>query len=202
MRILPATPESLPEAVRILRGGGIVAYPTETCYGFAVDMTNPDAVAKLFALKKRPLDQPVSALFPDVDMAKQYVKWNEKAEKLASQFLPGPLTLILPLRTDAHHLLINQSTNKLTNSMGVRVSSHPFARQLASAFGKPISTTSANLHGQPNPYSIDDIQKQFGDEALRPDLVIDAGPLEQTPPSTIIDLTNTKNSRTLRKGTV
>ncbi len=201
MHVLPATPAGLHVALQVLRDGGVVAHPTETCYGFAADMTNPKAVERLFKIKQRPEHQPVSALLPDVDTAKQYVEWNEKADELAQKFLPGPLTLILPMRKDAPHALIHQLTNTpIHPSIGVRVSSHPFAQLLAKEYGKPISTTSANLHGQPNPYSVKDIQHQYEAAALKPDLVMDGGTLEQKPPSTIIDLT--KDGQVLRAGEI
>ncbi len=101
MRILPASDDTLTEAVAILRGGGCIVHATETCYGIACDLANPQAVARLFAIKHRPSTQPVSALFPSVDEAQQWVEWTERADELAAQYLPGPLTLILPLRADA-----------------------------------------------------------------------------------------------------
>ena len=101
MIILPDNEEAIAAAIVILRDGGVVAHATETCYGFACDMTNETAVRKLFAIKERSEDHPVSALFPSVEEAKHYVLWNEEAEKLAADSLPGPLTLILPLLSSA-----------------------------------------------------------------------------------------------------
>ena len=97
MRTVEAS-KGLIEAIHILKRGGVVAHATETCYGLACDLANPAAVAKLFAIKQRPLDQPVSALFVSIEEAKKWVEWSDEAEKLAAEFLPGPLTLILPLR--------------------------------------------------------------------------------------------------------
>jgi L-threonylcarbamoyladenylate synthase len=215
MRILPAA-TGLDEALAVLRDGGIVAHATETCYGFACDLSNPDAVTNLFVLKNRSFDQPVSALFASAEEAKKFVEWNDRAEELAKKHLPGPLTLILPFRSNAPYRLFplpppapiestqqpnfQLSTLNSQLSLGVRVSSHPLAQRLAAAFGNPLSTTSANLHGQPNPYSIDDIVRQFENEEIQPDLILDSGVLTPTPPSTVIDLTN--EGRTLRKGTI
>src|SRR4030042_823855 len=100
MHILPSSPQAIDQALGILSRGGVVAHATETCYGLACDLTNPEALERLFAIKERPKDQPVSALFPSVAEAKKYVVWNEEAEKLAQKFLPGPLRLIFPLRTN------------------------------------------------------------------------------------------------------
>lgn len=188
---------SLTAAVDALRAGHVVVHPTETCYGLACDLANPDAVARVFALKRRPSNMPVSALFASVDDAKNYVVWNDEAEKLAAEHLPGPLTMILPMREDAPFSLsplppspIGGEGNErgVGETLGVRISSHPTAMALVRAFGSPISTTSANLHGKPNPYSLDDIRAQFPEEDLRDVVLLDGGTLPNRPPSKIIDL--------------
>jgi L-threonylcarbamoyladenylate synthase len=187
MRVIPADGLWLEEAVQILREGGVVAHATETCYGLACDMGNPAAVAKLFAVKERPVGQPVSALFVSVEEAKDYVEWNEQAETLAKEGLPGPLTLILPLREDAPVKLFPTPGGGTT--VGVRVSPNFIATALADAFGKPITTTSANVHGLPNPYSAETILTQFSQKKEQPDVLIDSGTLPQNPPSRVLDLT-------------
>ncbi len=194
MQILPAA-KGMELALKILRSGGVVAHATETCYGFACDLRNPDAVNKLFAIKQRPLDQPVSALFVSVDDAKKYVEWNDEAQKLADEYLPGPLTIILKQKKPV--LLIPCPLPGPT--LGLRVSSHPVATELIERFGSPLSTTSANIHGKPNPYSADDIVNQFNNQEFRPDLILDSGKLLPTPPSTVIDLTRPEKN-VLRKG--
>src|SRR3989344_9001978 len=124
------------EALTALADGRLVIHPTETCYGVACDMTNPAAVARVFALKQRPLYQPISALFASVEEAKKYVEWNKKADELARDYLPGPLTLILPLRAHAPPRVFatvdeNQKpkTKNQKLSLGVRISSHPTAHE-------------------------------------------------------------------------
>lgn len=190
MHILPVTNENIADAVQVICAGGIVAHPTETCYGFACDLTNADAVQKLFALKKRPNDQPVSALFASVEVAKRYVEWNEQAEKLARKYLPGPLTLVLPPRVGEsvkYHLSIN-GTNDIAATIGVRVSSHPVAQRLTGLCNVPLSTTSANVHGRPEPYSVAEIVEQFGAQLLQPDLILNGGVLPRTKPSTVVEV--------------
>ena len=201
MKILPPTPDSLRAAVALLHAGGIVAHATETCYGLACNLSNATAVARLFAVKERPPLQSVSGLFASIDQAKEYVLWNARAEELAAAYLPGPLTLILPLRPSAPMRLYPQSgeTAKPT-TIGVRISSHPLALQLVTLAGFPLSTTSGNLHGQPNPYSAEDIVTQFSQRSLQPDLILDSGTLPVVPPSTVMDLTS--DGTVLRKGTV
>ncbi|MBI3336964.1 threonylcarbamoyl-AMP synthase [Candidatus Peregrinibacteria bacterium] len=169
---------NIKKALRILQYGGVIAHATETCYGLACDMTNPTAVAKLFGIKHRPNDMPVSALFTSIEEAKKYVEWNALAEDLATTYLPGPLTLILPLKKNT---IIFSCLKSNASSLGIRISSHPIARRLAKEFGKPLSTTSANLHGQPNPYCVDDI--------VPCDLILDSGNLPEVPPSKVVDCT-------------
>ena len=206
MRILPAhESKSLDEALQILQHGGVVAHATETCYGFACDLTNIEAVRKLFALKQRPGDQPVSALFASVEDARRFVEWNEVAEELARKHLPGPLTLILQLKSQkifcsTHYPL------PTTHSIGIRISSHPVARKLAELAQVPLSTTSANIHGKKEPYSVEEILEQFSSMVgaqraapLQPDLILDSGMLPPTLPSTIVDLTE-NTAKILRQG--
>ncbi|OIO54355.1 threonylcarbamoyl-AMP synthase [Candidatus Peregrinibacteria bacterium CG1_02_54_53] len=200
MRSVVASPQTLEEALHILAAGGVIAHATETCYGLACDLTNPQAVAKLFAIKNRPANQPVSALFASVDAAKKYVEWNAKAEEFAQQHLPGPLTLILPLHKDAQQIFPTPHPLRPTPSLGIRISSHPLAMELAKRFGKPLSTTSANLHGQPNPYSAQEIERQFTSAVVQPNLILDSGKLPSVPPSTVINLTQAASLRIERNG--
>ncbi len=206
LRILPESPASLQEALQVLQSGGIVIHATETCYGLACDLRNPEAVQRLFAVKQRPVDQPVSALLASIDEAKKFVEWNDRAEALASEFLPGPLTLILHARKDIPYTihitpaarqtiedLQPVTSNPKPETIGLRISSHPFAMQLVQAFGTPISTTSANVHGKPSPYSAEEILEQYENMREKPDLILDAGPLPFRKPSRIIDCTGTSD---------
>jgi L-threonylcarbamoyladenylate synthase len=202
MRILPASPQATDEAISVLREGGIIAHATETCYGLACDLSNPQAVAKLFRVKDRPSDQPVSALFASIDDAKRYVEWGDRAQEYAKH-LPGPLTLVLSLRKDAPKLVYERPYSPFSilhspfRTLGIRISPHSTALALVSGFGSPISTTSANLHGKANPYSAEEIAAQFAGQRFQPDVIIDDGTLPSVPPSKVIDLT-TENSEILR----
>jgi L-threonylcarbamoyladenylate synthase len=200
MLTLPITDAAVERALTILREGGVIVHATETCYGLACDLSNPDAVARLFAIKDRPHTMPMSALFSSLEEAKKYVIWTAKADALAAKHLPGPLTLILPLRTDAPARLL--PTPQGGDTVGIRVSSHPIALRLAEAFGAPLSTTSANLHGQPNPYDAKAIAAQFTDKEAQPDLILDSGTLPPVPPSTVVDLAGTSTPSVLRAGMI
>lgn len=195
------------QALDVLHSGGLVIHATETCYGIACDLTNPDAVRKLFAVKQRPETQPVSALFSSLDQAKQFVVFSEKALTLAREYLPGPLTIVLPAQqhplAQLHVCPPPLTTNhySLTTNLGLRFSSHPLAQHLAEGFGKPIATTSANLHGKPNPYSAEEIRTQFAGSSPLPDLILDSGVLPITPPSTVIEIVGDA-LRVLRRGDI
>lgn len=201
MEVVPVSQGGITRAIEVLLRGGIVVHATETCYGLACDLTNPDAVKKLFDLKKRPYDQPVSALFYSVEDAKKYVVFSERALDIADKYLPGPLTIVLPRRDDAPNLWLTANGSGKDPWIGVRISSHPVARALAEAMKRPIATTSANLHGKPNPYSVDEILLQFADASLLPDLILDSGVLPSTPPSTVLEIVG-ETLRVMRQGEI
>lgn len=186
MKIIPESAEALTEALEVLRAGGTVIHATETCYGIACDLTNEDAVKDLFDVKQRPGYQTVSALFASSDAAREYVEVSPKAEELFAKYLPGPLTIVLSKKKNAPPIWLTAEGGGNDGLVGVRISSHPFAMNLAKAFGKPIATTSANLHGKPNPYSVFEIEAQWEGALLVPELIIDAGTLPTTDPSTVI----------------
>jgi L-threonylcarbamoyladenylate synthase len=201
MKIIPADSAGIAAALKVLSDGGVVAHATETCYGLACDLRNPDAVQKLFRIKNRPGNAPVSGLFSSLDEAKKYVSWTTDANDLARDYLPGPLTIILPIRTDAPVRIYPEPPPEDGRTLGVRISSLPLAQTLAKEFGFPISTTSANLHGEPNPYDTTEIVRQFSSAEFQPDLILDSGKLPPTPPSTVVDLTK-KTQEIRRKGIV
>ena len=199
MKCLPVSDEAISEALEMLSRGGVIAHATETCYGLACDLTNPDAVAKVFEIKHRPTDKPLSALFESDTQAAKYTEWNDRAQEMSQKHLPGPLTLILPIGSDAPKKLY--PSPKGGETLGVRISSHSLAQKIVETFEKPLSTTSANIHGKPNPYSAEDIVKQFENEPFQPDLILDSGILPPSPPSTVINLTE-ETPETLRKGAI
>ena len=192
MYVIKSNEDWLPKALDILQNGGCIAHATETCYGFACDLSNQKAVANIFKVKQRPEDMPISALFSSVEEAKKYVEWNSRAQELAEEELPGPLTLILPILNESSIQLF--PTPSGSETIGIRVSPNAIALKLAQAWGKPLSTTSANLHGKPNPYRAEDILEQFEGQPNAPDLIIDSGNLPMNTPSTILNLSDGNES--------
>ncbi len=184
--------ELLNKALKTLEIGGTVAHATETCYGLACDITNRDAVARLFEAKQRPKDMPVSALFASLEQAKAYLEWSDLAEQLAQEHLPGPLTIILHQKPDAPYQLFPCPSPSQT--VGLRFSPHPTALALVQGLGRPIVTTSANTHGMPSPYCPEEITAVA-------DLILDDGALPPAPPSTVIDASD-GTLHTIRKGNI
>jgi L-threonylcarbamoyladenylate synthase len=185
------------QAIKILKAGGVVVYPTDTAYGLAVDATNEKAVDKLYKLKGRDFNKPVHVIFPDTSWLKKIVKLNRPAVLLMNKFLPGPLTIVLPL------LAKGKSWQKLsakTKTMGVRMPNHKLAMELVLGLGKPITTTSANVSGMPICYSIAEVKKQFKSQPKKPDFYINAGKLPKTSPSTVVSLV--KGVKIIRQGPI
>ena len=174
--------DDLAPAVTALRRGGVVAFPTETFYGLAVDPRSAPAVKAIFDLKKRGRDQPLPLIASSVDQIVDHVgRLTGLAERLASRGWPGPLTLIIqasPRLCEDVHL----STGKVA----VRVSADPVARALAHAAAHAITSTSANISGEPPSSTADHVAASFGAGI---DVLIDAGATPGGLPSTIVDVT-------------
>ncbi|MCL4147458.1 UNVERIFIED_CONTAM: hypothetical protein GTU68_041631, partial [Idotea baltica] len=138
----------LSRAAILLQKGALVAFPTETVYGLGADARQGDAVAAIYEAKGRPSFNPLIVHVADTATAQSYVEWNDRAEKLASAFWPGPLTLVLPLRPD--HGLSPLVTSGLP-TIALRVPAHPTASALLSQFDGPVAAPSANPSGRISP---------------------------------------------------
>ncbi len=176
--VLPQA-DAIDRAARVLAGAGVVAFPTETCYGLAVDPFNEQALQRLFLVKNRSFNKPVLLLINDLSLLETLVvRIPEIYLPLIGKYWPGPLTLIFPARQELSPLLTGG-----TGTVGVRISPHPLAQQLIQAFGRAITATSANLSGQPPACSAAEIRAQFG-ETL--DFVLDGGISQESRCSTIV----------------
>lgn len=138
----------LAQASAILRAGGLVAFPTETVYGLGGDAGNDTAVARIFQAKGRPSFNPLIVHVPDLVAARRIATVDARAERVASAFWPGPLTLVLPLRPDAG---LSALVTAGLDSVAVRVPAHPVAQALLRAFGRPVAAPSANPSGRVSP---------------------------------------------------
>jgi L-threonylcarbamoyladenylate synthase len=181
-RILPDGDAARAEAVDLLRGGGIVAVPTDTVYGIAADMALPDAIERLFAAKRRPPGKAVAVLLADAAQAGMLGIVGPAALALGERFWPGGLTLVLPARPDVR---LPRALAGGAPTIGVRVPDHPVPRALAAVLG-PLPTTSANVSGEPDARDAREIAAMLGDCLA---LVIDGGPIRGGPASTVVDCT-------------
>ena len=171
--------ESIRRAARTLIAGGIVAFPTETCYGLAVDPFNEQALGKLFQVKNRPVDKPVLLLISNISLLDSLVtQVPDIYLPLIERFWPGPLTLIFHARPQLSLLVTGG-----TGTVGVRISPHPVAQALGNAFGGAITATSANLSSEPPVRSAAQIRHLFGDTV---DVVLDGGKTPASLCSTIV----------------
>lgn len=183
-RIIPAaSPGAIEEAARLLRDGGLVAFPTETVYGLGADATNDRAVARIFAAKGRPRFNPLIAHVPGRAEAEALVHLDERGREAIRRFWPGPLSLVLPRRADSGLSLLASAG---LDTVALRAPAHPVARALLCAAGRPTAAPSANRSGRISPTSAADVAAELGDEV---DLILDGGPCPVGIESTVLDLT-------------
>jgi L-threonylcarbamoyladenylate synthase len=179
--IASPTPGNLARAIDILKQGGLVAFPTETVYGLGADASNSAAVAKIFAAKGRPQDHPVIVHIADLSQLGVWaVDIPRAAHLLAERFWPGPLTLILRRAPG-----VNPTVTGGQATIGLRIPSHPVARQLLRNFGDGIAAPSANRFGRVSPTTAQHVEAEFGGSI---DLILDGGACEVGIESTIVDL--------------
>ncbi|WP_018697987.1 L-threonylcarbamoyladenylate synthase [Amorphus coralli] len=185
--------EAFAAAVAALEAGDLVAVPTETVYGLACDATNPDAVARLYAAKGRPAINPLIAHVADANAAAREAVFDDRARLLAEAFWPGPLTLVLPRRSDS---AIAPSACAGLTSVALRVPAAPLMQGLSTALGRPVSAPSANRSGRISTTTADAVLDEVGDAVA---VVLDAGPCRIGVESTIVGLTDGP-ARLLRPG--
>jgi L-threonylcarbamoyladenylate synthase len=187
-------PDKIAEAVAILKDGGVIAYPTETFYGLGADAHNEAALEKIFAVKGRAFNNPVSVIIAsENDLASLVAEIPEEARILMRRFWPGPLTMVF-WAAPAVSARLTAGTGKI----GIRISSHPIAALLVRQLGAPLTATSANRSGEPENASTAGVINSLG--AL-PDAMIDGGKTPGQPGSTILDVTASP-FRILREGAV
>lgn len=186
------TEADLSRAVDILNTGGLVAFPTETVYGLGGDARDGKAVARIFQAKDRPSFNPLIVHVAGIAEAKKYVHWTDDADRLASAFWPGPLSLVLPLR-DGHGLSPLVTADLPT--LAIRIPAHPVAQKLLQAFKGPIAAPSANPSGRISPTTAAHVHAGLDG---RINAVIDGGACEVGLESTIVGLA--KHPTLLRPG--
>lgn len=194
-RILRPTAANLRRAAAALRAGGLVAFPTETVYGLGADATSDDAVAAIFAAKRRPRFNPLIVHFASARDAARVVVFDQRARRLAKAFWPGPLTMVLPRRPNAP---ISWLASAGLDTLGVRVPDHLVARALIAVSKRPLAAPSANPAGRISPTTARHVAAGLG---RRLHVILDAGPARIGVESTVIDL-STPRPTLLRPGGV
>lgn len=186
--------KTINKATKLLKKGKRIILPTETVYGLVCDASNPKAIKKLLALKKRPANKALSLLIGSLaELENWAIEIPPLAYALAEQYWPGPLTLILK---KAPHVPDCITAGKAT--IGLRMPDHPLTLEILHKFGKPLCAPSANFSGKPAPTTFSAI-----DPALRKKVscALDGGPCKISVASTIIDLSD-KLPVVLRQGVV
>jgi L-threonylcarbamoyladenylate synthase len=195
--INPAAPQAgvIDRAAAVLRGGGLVAFPTETVYGLGANALDPDAVGRIFAAKGRPATNPVIVHVADAAGATTVAaSWPDAAARLAERFWPGPLTLVLPRRPE-----VPDAVTAAGPTVAVRVPAHPVARALIRTAAVPVAAPSANRSTRVSPTRAEHVLA--GLEG-RIDLILDGGPTPGGLESTVLDLATPPPPRLLRPGLV
>lgn len=195
LRLNATDRDTASRAAQALSGGGLVALPTETVYGLAVDAQNEDAVKALYAAKGRPSNNPLICHVTGQSMANRYVDICETASQLMTAFWPGPLTLVLPLK---HGALIAPSVQAGLSTLAVRCPDTSAMQQVISTLGRPVAAPSANKSGRLSPTSANDVLEQLGGEV---DMIVDGGPTRVGIESTIVGIMD-GTVTLLRPGTV
>jgi len=195
------TASIIKDAALALKEGHLVAFPTETVYGLGADATNEKAVARIYEVKGRPTDHPLIVHISSINNLDKWAKdIPEYAIKLARNFWPGPMTLILP-RTE----LARDFVTGGQNNVGIRVPEHSVALELLKEFeaqgGLGVAAPSANRFGKVSPTSAEDVEEELAKYLKSKDLILDGGPSLVGVESTIIDCTNTSPT-ILRPGAI
>lgn len=186
----------LDKAVSILKAGGVVVHPTDTCYGFAVSVNHPEAVKRLYELKQMDGGKPVSVMVSNFSQVEYYGQVTDKVREMGSRFWPGALTVIV---SRSKNLPAFFNTGAIT--VGFRMPDCALCLALVRAFGDILTTTSANISGKPSTYSVPEILDQFKNQPVKPDLVLDGGILPNVLASTVVEIGDT-GVKILRQGKV
>ena len=187
--------EIIRKAIVVLKQGKLIVYPTETCYGLGADATNKQAVDQFWRFKENRRRKPVLIAVATITMAKKYGHINNRARKIFTKYLPGPVAIVVKGRHKVDHRIESEK-----GTLGIRQPDYPLILKIIQQFGQPITSTSANPDNQEPPYSIEQFLRQNSQKDLI-SLFIDAGTLQQNMPSTIVDTTKEK-IKILRRGPI
>ena len=181
------------EALQAYQDRKLVAVPTETVYGLAAPIDDPELIEKIFTLKQRPKTSALSIQISSIEMAKPWTSyWSPLATTLAQKFWPGPLTLVLPA---VDHISPVITAN--TGFIGLRCPDQPLTLELIRNLQKPIAVPSANPHGAPSPTTAEHVRSYFSEDDV---WILDGGPCTVGTESTIVKIDQQDNIQFLRIG--
>lgn len=198
------------KAKKVIKEGGVVISPTDTVYGLICDAKNKKAVKKIFKIKKRKEKKPIPVFVKDLKMAKNLAILDKKQEKFLKRVWStrqnfgktwagkGKITAVL-LAKPRTKKMFPKFVVSPENKIGLRIPDYKIVNQLLATFNRPLAATSANISGEKESVKIKDVLEQFKNQKHQPDLILDAGNLKPSLPSTVIDLTNFK-IKILREG--
>lgn len=201
MQILPINPnkpqrEVIEEAWQVLRNNGTVVLPTDTVYGLAANGFSESAVRRIFNIKKRPTSKALPLMVRDLDMATRVAFVDERIQKVMESVWPGQVSLVLEKR-----IIVPSVVSGGGNTVALRIPDYFLCWALMSELDFPVILTSANLSGQQPFLSAQEAAWFYQENYPRPDLILDAGQLDNKKPSTVLDLSS-DNPKILRVGPV
>ena len=176
-------PEEIAEAVRRLRGGGLVAFPTETVYGLGALALDPKAVARVFEAKGRPNTNPLIVHVSSIAMAMRLTsKWTAQANTRAEKFWPGPLSLVVAKAANIPDIVTAGGA-----TVAIRMPAHPVTLALIEALDEPLVGPSANISGSISPTLAEHVRSTFADSIV---YILDGGPCQRGIESTVVDVSD------------
>jgi len=198
MKTVPFNIDTLREAVDVLKKGGVIAHPTDTCYGLAADVMNPKAVKNVQAIKGRDFNKPMSIMIsvPEQLKMEHYANLNDFSKFVSHHLFPSAVTLLLPKGP-----AIPETYFPETSLIGLRVPMHDSTQDILRAWGGPLITTSANPSGEPLCFSHEEIEECFKEKTHQPDLVFEGKITRHDQASTVIKVED-DHIRIVRKGPI
>ena len=182
------------EAARVINDGGVIAFPTDTLYGLGASIRHVEALERVYEIKGRDFSKPILLLVPDIESLSPFtVDVSKAAKRFMDAFWPGPLTLVFKASPEIPQVCLGGG-----HTIGVRIPDSPIAKVLLKEVEVPLTATSANIAGGPEPTSAQLVEETIGD---RIDLIVDGGPCQDPRPSTLVDVSD-DIPRILREGRI
>jgi len=179
--------DSVEEVLQSLKEGKVVAFPTDTVYGLLADATNKDVVGRVFQIKDREEGKSLPVFVKDIEMAKDLAQISEEQEKFLEDVWPGKVTVVLQSKGKLPEEL------EMDGRVALRIPDYELVNTILEKLNVPVTGTSANVSGKPSCQSAQEVVAQFKERKDQPDLVLNAGQLPESKPSTIIDITKKKH---------